>query len=718
MVMKNLFRINAALMMILMFNTAVFSQLPDNWKWLNPNPQGNSLFAMDFPDNNTGYSVGAFGTIIKTSDAGNSWEQLTSNSQTTLLSVDFINTVEGYAGGFNQLLKKTTDGGIVWTDIQLPREGQFDSLFSIMDIEFVSSNTGFVLGFFQLESKIWKTTDGGFTWNTQTTAGANYLNTLHFLDENNGYAAGGSLGSEIIKTTDGGSVWELVQFYDYPALSDIYFINQTTGIAAGENGCIIMSTNSGLNWIQTGSPSSMDISTILFINENSGFGIGSGNVFLKTINGGVNWTEENYGWSTYRSFMDAVVTPEGKIHGAGLYGILLKSDNGGINWEIPNTVTENTLSEIDFIDNNTGFAVCGYGSGDILKTTDAGETWVSQITTYHTPMYGIRFTDAETGYIAGSIDIKKTTNGGTNWFNVFSSTQNEIFTDVDFTNSNTGYVIGSYGVLKKTTNAGQNWTSMSINSSGSILTSICFVNESTGYSVGDFGAIVKTTDAGATWTSQTSPFTMAYLTSVDFTDENTGYISSGAGLLKTTNGGDEWMIMNAPSGGYYKVQFRNEFGYAVASNGKIIKSIDAGINWIEQPTVTNNGLYALYFNSDNYVYAGGTRGTIIKTIPAELIVTGTGTSYTELPDSFILNQNYPNPFNPSTNIEFSIPKSEFVSLKVFDITGKEISVLVSENLNPGNYKINFNGAGLTSGVYFYILNTGGYVQTKKMMLLK
>jgi len=332
-------------------------------------------------------------------------------------------------------------------------------------------------------------------------------------------------------------------------------------------------------------------------------------------------------------------------------------------------------------------------------------------------MYGIRFTDAETGYIAGSIDIKKTTNGGANWFNVYSSTQNEIFTDVDFTNSNTGYVIGSYGVLKKTTNAGQNWTS-TVAKSGSILTSICFVNENTGYTVGDFGAIIKTTDAGVTWISQTSPFTMSYLTSVDFTDENTGYISSGAGLLKTTNGGDEWLIMNAPTGGYYKIQFRNEFGYAVASNGKIIKSIDAGMNWIEQPTVTNNGLYALYFNSDNYVYAGGTRGTIIKTIPTELIVTSTGTSYTEISNSFKLYQNYPNPFNPVTNLEFEISNSGFVSLKVYNILGKEVATVVKENLNPGTYRYSFNASELSSGLYFYTLSTQGFTETKRMILVK
>ncbi|MBK8552067.1 MAG: T9SS type A sorting domain-containing protein [Ignavibacteria bacterium] len=302
--------------------------------------------------------------------------------------------------------------------------------------------------------------------------------------------------------------------------------------------------------------------------------------------------------------------------------------------------------------------------------------------------------------------------------NVYSSTQNEIFTDVYFTNVNTGYVVGSYGRLKMTTNAGQTWTSTNIPSNGSILTSICFVNENIGYSVGDNSTIVKTTDAGLTWTSQNCPFTFAYLTSVDFTDENTGYISSGQGLLKTTDGGTVWNIMNAPDGGYYKIQFRNEFGYAVSSDGKIVKSSDAGNNWIEQPTVTDNGLYALYFNEDNYVYAGGLLGTIIKTIPTELIVTGTGNSSAELPEKFTLSQNYPNPFNPVTNLEFGISDLGFVSLKVYNIIGKEVATLVNENLNPGTYKYRFDGSGLTSGVYFYTLKVNGFSETKRMILIK
>lgn len=91
---------------------------------------------------------------------------------------------------------------------------------------------------------------------------------------------------------------------------------------------------------------------------------------------------------------------------------------------------------------------------------------------------------------------------------------------------------------------------------------------------------------------------------------------------------------------------------------------------------------------------------------------------TEIPDVFRLNQNYPNPFNPSTKINFALPKSSFVSLKVFDIAGREVAELINENLNVGTYEYEFNAAKLNSGIYFYRINTEGFTLTKKMMLIK
>jgi hypothetical protein len=94
----------------------------------------------------------------------------------------------------------------------------------------------------------------------------------------------------------------------------------------------------------------------------------------------------------------------------------------------------------------------------------------------------------------------------------------------------------------------------------------------------------------------------------------------------------------------------------------------------------------------------------------------TGNNY--LPESISLKQNYPNPFNPTTKISFDIPKQDFVTLKVFDITGREVQTLINSQLNAGSYVIDFNGSNLASGVYFYRLQTDGFVDVKRMILLK
>jgi predicted extracellular nuclease len=89
-----------------------------------------------------------------------------------------------------------------------------------------------------------------------------------------------------------------------------------------------------------------------------------------------------------------------------------------------------------------------------------------------------------------------------------------------------------------------------------------------------------------------------------------------------------------------------------------------------------------------------------------------------LPDKFELSQNYPNPFNPTTLIKYSLPKAGNVSLKVYNVLGKEVATLVNGYQTAGNYKVEFNARGLASGLYFYRLTAGDFVSVKKMMLLK
>jgi len=117
-------------------------------------------------------------------------------------------------------------------------------------------------------------------------------------------------------------------------------------------------------------------------------------------------------------------------------------------------------------------------------------------------------------------------------------------------------------------------------------------------------------------------------------------------------------------------------------------------------------------HSSSYVLTWGEK------IVADSLTTGIGKSNEFLPGSFQLNQNYPNPFNPSTTIKYSILKSGLVTLKVFNIIGQEVAALVNKVQDPGNYELNYNAAGLPSGIYLYRLQCNQDSQTKKLLLLK
>ena len=111
-------------------------------------------------------------------------------------------------------------------------------------------------------------------------------------------------------------------------------------------------------------------------------------------------------------------------------------------------------------------------------------------------------------------------------------------------------------------------------------------------------------------------------------------------------------------------------------------------------------------------------GTVFFVDDLSFSGTATGVEDNSQPLSFKLNQNYPNPFNPTTTISYSIPRSSFVTLKVYDILGNEVAALVNGDKAAGNYRIEFNGSKLASGVYFYRLTAGNKTDVKKLLLTK
>ncbi|MFA5404691.1 MAG: T9SS type A sorting domain-containing protein [Ignavibacteria bacterium] len=167
--------------------------------------------------------------------------------------------------------------------------------------------------------------------------------------------------------------------------------------------------------------------------------------------------------------------------------------------------------------------------------------------------------------------------------------------------------------------------------------------------------------------------------------------------------------------GFDSVYYMNTFDISSGFSNRTIVSIVNLSTSILAPCVTGymfNGITA----GVGVVYAGNGPANIWYN--GSDIITETTPISTILPDKFYLSQNYPNPFNPVTKINFSITRNNIVTLKIYDVTGKEVAVLLNNNFNAGKYEVTFDGAKLSSGVYFYKLTSGDFSDVKKMILVK
>ncbi len=285
------------------------------------------------------------------------------------------------------------------------------------------------------------------------------------------------------------------------------------------------------------------------VDNQTGYAVGFG-CMLKTTDGGVNWTQLPSLGEAIMSVHFPVDNQTGWV--AGLGSSIFKTTDGGANWENQSqTSTIREFMSVYFLDNQTGYVV-GQDwdfTAAIFKTTDGGTNWIDQhpgqgawLNTVHFPV------DAQTGYTVGDNVILKTTDGGTNWIPQSSGTSNTLRSIYFPVDNQTGYAVGDNSTFLKTTDGGANWVKSYPIPTGISLQSIHFpVDDQTGFVVGGYSmtenAIFKTTDGGVTWIQQYSINSTDPLRSVYFpVDDQTGYISGGATMinqviLKTTDGG-------------------------------------------------------------------------------------------------------------------------------------------------------------------------------------
>jgi len=277
----------------------------------------------------TGFAVGEAGTILKTTDGGETWIQILSGTTNDLWSLCFSNdiiTVVGMGG----IILKSTNGGTDW----IPQNSGVGNPLS--EVYFADSSNGAIIGF----SIFLKTTNGGIIWNS-TGLGA-WFGAASFTDINTGTAAG--MNGIIIRTTNGGSSWNTQSSGTSRHLSGVSFLDINNGIVVGDSGTILKTTNGGTDWIQQSGGTSEVITDVYFVDAVNAAAVGNGGLILKSTDSGINWVTQSSGTSAALTSIYFIDQNTGIT--AGSENTILKTTNGGITWEPKTVVTSVTGNEL------------------------------------------------------------------------------------------------------------------------------------------------------------------------------------------------------------------------------------------------------------------------------------------------------------------------------------------------------------------------------------
>lgn len=409
-------------------------------------------------------------------------------------------------------------------------------------------------------------------------------------------------------------------------------------------------------------------------------------------------------------------------------------------WSLKNNgidVSANSLARaIDATDNNN--AVAAFYK-HIYKTTDAGENWLDITPPNASGFVDVSEINESNIWVvteAGKILYYSGAGGWTEQF--YDNSKTSFMNYIRMFDVNNGIAMGDPAsgysgatLFLKTTNGGKDWNQINTNmiggTSGNSWGQVDFLNMNNGYFSAEFPqnnstwGTYFTSDGGINW----SPTGVEQVNVLKFYDKNIGLLAAfSKNIFRTSTGLATYETVPITNPISSDIEFfpGSSSQVLLLSYDDLYYSTDGGktlvniLNKAPGGTANLNGRdLALQDSNCCWLISDTGRVFYINNLSTITDVEKTDNSH---PTNFALEQNYPNPFNPSTIIKYKLEKSGFVTLKIYDFLGREVKTLISEIKARGNYSIEFNAQGLTSGVYFYELKSGKFVSVKKMILLR
>ncbi|MFC2090497.1 YCF48-related protein [Bacteroidota bacterium] len=461
---------------------------------------------LHFVDEN-GWAVGDSGIILSTTDNGETWSKNKLPYNILLYAVHFTSDQHGWVSGWydgewfttDPVLFKTVDGGKTWTSV----DAQAYSM-PLKQVQFIDDNIGYIGDGYQT---LRKTTDGGLTWTTIALDIENDMMHFQFLDENNGWAIGGTqVGNSecIYKTTDGGQSWEKIKYGTRVYLSRVHAISTSEFWAIGWAGIILHSTDGGntINLMSNAETYASQIYDIFFVDENHGWAAGVFGKLHKTTNGGSTWTECYSGSGSFHKVYFIDKEKGWAAGGSWTDAKILKTTDGGENWDLNYSSDIGRILNIYFSDENNGVAI---GNKGILRTSDGGSTWTGINTNDKTYNFGYScIYDLDTWYITYSYTgeynhMLYTKDGGQTWTEKEQVFEYYGMNSVDFISKDSGWVSGWQNQIAKTTDGGDTWTLIQEVTVNRMVYDIDFIDENRGWYSNSFGEVFASEDGGLSW---------------------------------------------------------------------------------------------------------------------------------------------------------------------------------------------------------------------------